>query len=58
LQSFLLQVEVSEIIIHKADEPNPVVGLFDADGLAGEDLTWLAAASVAAKAFAEGVAAD
>jgi Phage integrase family len=33
-----LIVKVSKIIIHKADEPNPIVGLFDSDGLAGEDL--------------------
>jgi hypothetical protein len=33
-----LIVKASEIIIHKADEPNPIVGLFDSDGLAGEDL--------------------
>jgi hypothetical protein len=32
-----LVVEVSEIIIAKADEPNAIVGLFDSDGLAGED---------------------
>ena len=33
-----LIVEVSEIIVQKADEPNSIVGLFDSDGLAGEDL--------------------
>ena len=33
-----LVVEVSQIIIHKADQPNPLVGLFDSDGLASEDL--------------------
>ena len=32
-----LQIEVSQIIIHKAHQPNVVVGLFDAHGLAGED---------------------
>jgi hypothetical protein len=33
-----LVVEVYAIIVHEADEPNPVVGLLDADGPAGEDL--------------------
>jgi hypothetical protein len=33
-----LVVEVSEIVTHKADEPNPVVGLFDSDGLPREHL--------------------
>jgi hypothetical protein len=33
-----LVVEVSQIIVHKADEPNPVFGLFDSDGRASEDL--------------------
>src|SRR6266404_7812210 len=32
-----LQIEVSQIIIHKAYQPNVVVDLFDAYGLAGED---------------------
>jgi hypothetical protein len=36
LQSFLLQVEVSEIIIHKADEPNALVDLLDAELLASQ----------------------
>jgi hypothetical protein len=30
-------VEVAEIIVHKADQPNLVAHLFDADALAGED---------------------
>jgi hypothetical protein len=34
---FLVQIEVPEIKIHKADEPNPLVG-FDADALAGAHL--------------------
>jgi hypothetical protein len=25
-------------MVHQADEPNPIVGLFDSDGLPGEDL--------------------
>jgi hypothetical protein len=36
LQSFLLQVYITEIIVHKADEPDAVVDLFDADGLASQ----------------------
>ena len=30
-------VEVSEIVVHEADEPNVLAHLFDADALAGED---------------------
>jgi len=33
-----LQIEVPQIIIHKADQPDVVVNLFDADGLTGKDL--------------------
>jgi hypothetical protein len=36
VQSSLLQVEVSEIVAHEADDPNSVVDFFDADALAGE----------------------
>jgi hypothetical protein len=36
LQGFLLQVEVSEIIVHEAGEPNAVVDLLDAEFLAGQ----------------------
>jgi len=32
-----LVVEVSEIVMHEADEPNAVVGLLDSDVLAGKD---------------------
>jgi hypothetical protein len=32
-----LVIEVSEIVTHEADEPDSVVGLLDADILAGED---------------------
>jgi hypothetical protein len=35
LQGFLLQVEVSEIIVHEAGEPNAVIDLLDAEFLAG-----------------------
>jgi hypothetical protein len=30
-------VEVAEIVVHKADEPNAVAHLLDSDALAGED---------------------
>jgi hypothetical protein len=49
------QIEVAQIIIHKADQPDIVVHFFDADGLAGKDLTeinFLAAPSPT-KLFAE-----
>jgi hypothetical protein len=32
-----LQIEVSQIIIHKADQPDIVMNFFDADRLNGED---------------------
>lgn len=35
LQSFFLQIDIAEIIIHEADEPDAVVNLIDAHGLAG-----------------------
>jgi hypothetical protein len=34
LQGFLLQVEISEIIVHEADEPNALVDFLDAEFLA------------------------
>jgi len=36
LQGFLLEVEVSRIIVHEADEPNAVVDFLDAELLAGQ----------------------
>ena len=36
MQSFLLQVEISEIIVHEADEPNAFVDFLDAEFLAGQ----------------------
>src|SRR5437879_2119007 len=33
-----LQIEVPQIIIHKADQPYVVVNLLDADGLSSKDL--------------------
>jgi hypothetical protein len=38
LQGSLLQVEVSEIVVHEADEPNVLAHLLEADALAGEDV--------------------
>jgi hypothetical protein len=35
LQGFLLQVEVSEIVAHEADEPNALVDFLDAEPLTG-----------------------
>jgi hypothetical protein len=37
LQGFLLQVEISQIIVHEACEPNAVVDFLDAELLAGQD---------------------
>jgi hypothetical protein len=45
---------VTEIIIHKADQPNPLVGLFDPDGLAGEDLAEIDFLPIEADASASG----
>jgi hypothetical protein len=36
MQGFLLQVEVSKIIVHEAGEPNAVVDFLDAQFLASE----------------------
>src|SRR3546814_20140099 len=35
-RSSLLQVDVSQIVVHEADEPNAVVDLLDSEALAGE----------------------
>lgn len=37
MQRFLLQVDVSKIIVEEGDEPGVVVDLLDADLLTGED---------------------
>src|SRR5579859_5041012 len=37
LQSFFLQIDVAEIVLHKADQPNPFFDFFDAHGLSGKD---------------------
>jgi hypothetical protein len=36
LQGFLLQVEVSEIMVHEAYEPNALVDLLDSEPLVGQ----------------------
>jgi hypothetical protein len=36
LQGFLLQVEVSEIMMHEADEPNAIVDFLVSEPLAGQ----------------------
>src|SRR5690349_5357819 len=36
LQSFFLQIDVAEIVLHKADQPNPFFDFFDAHGLSGK----------------------
>src|SRR6266568_381256 len=37
LQSFFLQIDVPEIVIHKADQPNTFLDLLDTDSLPRED---------------------
>src|ERR1700676_5230583 len=37
LQSFFLQIDVAEIVLHKADQPNTFFDLFDPQGLSCED---------------------
>ena len=36
LQGPLLELDIAEIVIHEADEPNAVVNLLDAEPLTGE----------------------
>ena len=33
----MLQIDIDQIVMHKADQPNAVVDLLDAEGLAGQD---------------------
>ena len=49
-----LLVEVSEIIVHKADQPNLVAHLFDTNALAGEDDAEIDLAAIEADAAACG----
>ena len=36
LQGFFLQINISEIVLHKTDQPDAVVHFFEADGLSGK----------------------
>ena len=36
MQGFLLQIDITEIVLHEADEPDAVIDFFDADGLTGQ----------------------
>ena len=38
MQDFLLQVDVAEIVVHEADDPNPLVDLLDANALTSQDV--------------------
>ncbi|WP_192252378.1 hypothetical protein [Mesorhizobium caraganae] len=49
-----LVIEVSQIIIHEAAQPDVVLDLFDADGLAGEDDTEVDLLAIVADAAAGG----
>ncbi len=51
-ESARLVVEISDIIFDKACGPNPVVDLFDADDLAGEDLAEVAPSAKARRSVA------
>ena len=53
-ESTCLIVEVSQIIVHEADEPDVLVDLFDSDFLAGEDLAEIDLVSVEADPAAGG----
>jgi hypothetical protein len=33
----LLQIDIAEMVIHKADQPNDIIDLVDAEGLADKD---------------------
>ena len=59
MQGFLLQVEVSKIIVHEADEPNALVDFLDAEPLAGQhdgDVAFLAVQAEASAIGNENVA--
>lgn len=47
-------IEVSEIVVHDADEPDALAHLFDADSLAGEDVAQVDLAPVVADAATVG----
>jgi len=39
LQGFLLQVDVVQIVVHEAHDPNILVDFLDANALTGQDAT-------------------
>jgi hypothetical protein len=54
LQGFLIQIDISKVAAHEADEPDPVLYLPDADGLSGEGFGKIDFLSVKADATATG----
>ena len=54
LQSLLFQVEVAEIVMHEAYDPDAVVDLLDADTLTGQHVREVDALAVHADASAGG----
>src|ERR1700693_3887225 len=54
LQSFFLQIDRAEIVIHKTDQPDAVVNFFDSDRLAGEGYAEVDLLVVQAKTSAAG----
>jgi hypothetical protein len=54
LQGLLLRVDVAEIAVHEADDPDAVVDLLDPDAFAGRYGRWVGASEVDADAPAGG----
>jgi hypothetical protein len=54
LQSFFFQVDITEIVFHKADEPDTVVDFLDADRLASQASTYVDLFAIETKASAVG----
>jgi len=54
LQGFLLQVEISKIIVHEACEPNAIVDFLDAELLASQDGGDIASLAMQAEAATGG----
>src|SRR3981189_3979438 len=54
LQSFFLQIDVAEIVLHKADQPNTFFDFFDPQGLSCEDRAEINFFAVQADASAVG----
>ena len=51
---FLLQIEVAEIIVHEADEPNALVDFLDAESLTCQDARDVDPLAMQAKASTSG----